>query len=354
MYTKYLPPSMSPPDNNTLHHQSKSPSPTALDETERVGQPRTSRRHAARMDRVGKWTLWPDQNPVPKMVWIQSIFPVGQRQLHIFCDASERAHGSVAYLRIENEQGGTHVSFVMARSRVAPKNQLTIPWNVEILLTRGKRLTELTEQSRWSRGPGFLSMSSDQWPVHIPNIQGPVPDLRKPLFCGLTQIQRHPDLPDPSQFSTWQDLIEATHQHLQETAPTGTLPFTQAEVETHILSKAQSESFPEDFHVLKSNKELPTNSHLSSLAPQYEHKLNLVRVGRRLRLAEELEPRAMSPTVLNPRHPVTPLIIKDYDTRLLHTGPGRIYAEIRRSYWILKGQQAVKKHQWEVPVMRLS
>lgn len=85
-------------------------------------------------------------------------------------------------------------------------------------ITRGKRLTELTEQSRWSRGPGFLAMPSDQWPVHIPNIQGPVPDLRKPLFCGFTQIQRHPDLPDPSQFSTWQDLVEATRHHLQETA----------------------------------------------------------------------------------------------------------------------------------------
>ena len=63
-------------------------------------------------------------------------------------------------------------------------------------------------------------------------------------------------------------------------------------------------------------------------------------------MAEELEPGAMYPIVLDPRHTVTRLIIKDYDTRLLHPGPGRVYAEIRRSYWILRGQLAIKKHQW--------
>lgn len=54
-------------------------------------------------------------------------YPIKQRQLHIFCDASEKVYGSVAYLRMEDEEGGTHFSFVMARSRVAPKKQLTIP-----------------------------------------------------------------------------------------------------------------------------------------------------------------------------------------------------------------------------------
>lgn len=56
------------------------------------------------------------------------------RELHVFCDASEAAYGSVAYLRIMNAIGLVHISFVMARSRMAPKRQITIPaWSCALL-----------------------------------------------------------------------------------------------------------------------------------------------------------------------------------------------------------------------------
>lgn len=53
--------------------------------------------------------------------------PSNKREVHVFCDASECAYGSVAYLRTESCNGEVEVSFITARSRVAPRKQQSIP-----------------------------------------------------------------------------------------------------------------------------------------------------------------------------------------------------------------------------------
>ncbi|XP_035990994.1 uncharacterized protein LOC110367597 [Fundulus heteroclitus] len=53
--------------------------------------------------------------------------PNCMRDIHVFCDASEQAYGSVAYLRTEGPDGEVEVAFLAARSRVAPKKQQSIP-----------------------------------------------------------------------------------------------------------------------------------------------------------------------------------------------------------------------------------
>ena len=48
-------------------------------------------------------------------------------ELHHFADASQKAYGTVSYLRTINSQGSTHSSFIMAKSHLAPLKSQTIP-----------------------------------------------------------------------------------------------------------------------------------------------------------------------------------------------------------------------------------
>ena len=47
-------------------------------------------------------------------------------QVHRFSDASEVGYGAVTYLRMQNDQGEIHCSFVVGKARVAPVKTVTI------------------------------------------------------------------------------------------------------------------------------------------------------------------------------------------------------------------------------------
>jgi len=56
-----------------------------------------------------------------------NMCPEALIQLHVFADASEMGFGAVCYAIYSRPDGTTKVSFVMARNRVAPLRQLSIP-----------------------------------------------------------------------------------------------------------------------------------------------------------------------------------------------------------------------------------
>ncbi|KAL1261419.1 hypothetical protein QQF64_006684 [Cirrhinus molitorella] len=151
---------------------------------------------------------------------------------------------------------------------------------------------------------------------------------------------------DGDKFSTWKNLVESVAQELHGAAEQSGSPPTSTyqEAELTALRKAQMDSFPEDYQLLKSSKPIHSNSRLLCLSPEFDTS-NLIRVEGRLRRVEGLDPATVHPIVLDPNHPNTRLLIKDYNSRLCHPGPEQVFAELRRRVWILKGREAVKKHQ---------
>lgn len=150
------------------------------------------------------------------------------------------------------------------------------------------------------------------------------------------------------------DLLETTAEKLHGAASTaGNLTaedFRQAEC--HIISRIQQESFPEELRLLKAGKPVPINSRLCALAQELDDSGEIIRVGGRLRHSTDLDLTTMHPIVLDPTHPFTTLLIQEYDRRMCHPVPERMFTDIRRTYWILRGREVIRRYQYNCPDCR--
>lgn len=204
-------------------------------------------------------------------------------------------------------------------------------------ITRGKKLIELTNTSRWFSGPSFLYLPTDQWPKSpvFPSNEA-VLELRKSLFCGHVQQSDSLLKSDYSQCSTWTALLDAIAESIQldSTKP------QHVQAELHLLCQAQKEDFSEEGHFGHFEVAYILQSRLAELAPEYDPATGLIRVGGRLRQSEDLEPDVIHPIVLDPKNHITSLIISEIDSSLRHPGPQRVFAHLRWKYWVLRGRQA--------------
>lgn len=97
-------------------------------------------------------------------------------------------------------------------------------------------------------------------------------------------------------------------------------------------------------------KPVPLNSKVRALAPELDELTGLIRVGGWLRNFEGSLEISLHPVVLDPEHQITKLLIKEFNEQLFHPGPECVFSELRRRYWILRGRQAVKRHQSSCPL----
>ena len=217
-------------------------------------------------------------------------------------------------------------------------------------ITQGKTLKELSRPHCWHQGPDFLHHAEEYWPTDPSSCpEADDSELKKSSLCGHVTVDTCPQLPDLSQFSTWKDLMKTTARSLHGAAnqnsdsPSEAADYIKAE--NLLLKQAQSESFPEEVKAPNSDRPLPTSSRLSSLSPECDKDTGLLRVGGRLRRAEQLDADTIHPVLLDPKHPLTNLTIQDVDETLLHPGPKRVLGELQRWFWILRGREAVKRYQ---------
>ena len=85
----------------------------------------------------------------------------------------------------------------------------------------------------------------------------------------------------------------------------------------------------EEVKALKASKPVASHSRLKMLAPEMDADTGLMRVGGRLRHIDRTDVEDIHPIILDCKHPITRLLIKAVDVKLLHPGPERVFAELR-------------------------
>lgn len=84
-------------------------------------------------DKLKDWEAWRDslqclqQLHVPRTYTTTSLTKAVYTELSLFSDASVKAIGAVAYLKVVLEDGKTEVGFVMGKAKLAPQSEPTIP-----------------------------------------------------------------------------------------------------------------------------------------------------------------------------------------------------------------------------------
>ena len=201
----------------------------------------------------------------------------------------------------------------------------------------------------YHQGPEYLSKPEAEWP-HPPDLE-PVEvevELRKSIIRHLTDqpgpaAPNGPNVEDCRTIEELQRLTFRKHSpHLDPETPLSAADYAIAEV--MVLQRVQREVFPQEMACLERGVDVPHDSRLRQLAPELDDH-GLIRVGGRLRRAQDLTEDHKHPIVLPQKHLVTDLVIKQHDTRLHHPGSERLFTELRRRYWILRGREAVRRYQ---------
>ncbi|GFU34433.1 hypothetical protein NPIL_626691 [Nephila pilipes] len=307
--------------------------------------------------------------------------------VHVFCDASEHAYGSVLY--IVTSQSNVHI--VCSRNRLAPIKKVTLPRLELLAALMGTRLLKyfcnkvdiqpsaatlwtdskitlswiLSNPNKWktfvcNRTTEILQYTSPaQW-RYCPGTQNPADHLSRGIlpskllklknwWYGPDWLTQEPSLwPTEDLSSSYTKLLRVTAWILRFLHNCRNEQRFLFELTAEELQKAkdywilnvQQQCFHVEMEALKNNRPLPTTSKIARFNPFLKN--NQIRLGGRLQFAP-LSTDVRHPLLLEGNHPFVLLLIKNTHVRLHHLGTRIVLSELRSDFWILRGRQAIKK-----------
>jgi hypothetical protein len=157
-----------------------------------------------------RWNAWLKELPkieqlhVPRCVRPSNTEEFVSTQLHTFADASQRGYGAVTYLRFEDSKGNTHCSFVIAKSRVAPLKETTIPrleLSAAVVATRLDRMVRKESDIHidaslfWTDSTcvlGYLNSQNKRFQTFVANRIAAIHEVSSPIQWRYVNSEQNP------------------------------------------------------------------------------------------------------------------------------------------------------------------
>ncbi|XP_055604591.1 uncharacterized protein LOC129752834 [Uranotaenia lowii] len=211
------------------------------------------------------------------------------------------------------------------------------------LISRGVSPARLCYERLWFEGPQWLSQAQQYWPRQTAEGQEEFdPSIIEERPTTTTLMSKcepcHEIFGLKSSFTSLIRIVAVMLRFRYNAQKVNRLcrrvgPLTPQEMESAIVvlvRLSQNESFESEFKDLENNGQVEKRSKIAKLNPFVED--GTIRVGGRLSNAPLPDSRK-HPWVLDHRHPLALLIVRDYHLRQFHAGQQLLIASVRRSFW---------------------
>ncbi|XP_055594694.1 uncharacterized protein LOC129745574 [Uranotaenia lowii] len=253
---------------------------------------------------------------------------------------------------------GVRVGEILSSSKAEDWRWIPSKLNVADDATKWGKNPNFSPDSRWFRGPDFLSEDESAWPANTNSTCETREEVQHCLVHIFDKVLKMVKWED---FSNWVRLWRAVgyvHRYcdnfrarfLRQKLKSG--PLSQNELiraEATIFRWIQKEAYPKEFkalaHALSSNiksVKLESCSPLRKLSPCLDHE-GIIRLESRIVAASYTSFDVRYPIILPSNHAATKLLLNWYHRRLLHGNHETVVNEVRQKYHISNLRSVLRK-----------
>ncbi|XP_043462861.1 uncharacterized protein LOC122498926 [Leptopilina heterotoma] len=256
---------------------------------------------------------------IPRAYCGSAIVP-DDLELHIFCDASDKAYSAVAYLRSQDKENKIQIPFIAGKARVAPLKPVSTPrmeLQGALLATRLEDTISKELELKLNR----LFFWTDSRTV----LGWILSDSRNKWLCLIRSTAL---------------LLSAVRICKDEESKTLTAEYLD-KAEEDVLIKVQLEDFRDEIQSIMEKKPTPKGSRIKGLT--YLIAVDgILKVDSRIKASKNTPDTVKAPIILDGKHHLTRLLVQYYHERFHHGSTETVVNELRQKYWIIKIRPTVK------------